>query len=99
MQYKVTSTTRPERVRLELYDGRTIVRLADNITSTEGEDGVAYAWNEVEFDAPDDRTLTAESVEAEFSAWWSYGTQDFTEPTIEQRVSDLEDALLAMMEG
>ncbi len=98
MRFVTESTSAPQRVRLEHLPGRTVVRLADNITQRQDEDeNTVYVWDEAEFDAPPDRELTAESVEEDFAAWWEYGEQEITVPTLEQRVSDLEEVVVAML--
>jgi len=79
-----------------LPEDKQLIRLADNIQA--GEEG-GYVYDEVVFPAPADRRLTPGGVEENFEAWWAYGSQDPEKITLEQRVSDLEEALLALMEG
>ena len=98
MLLKTQSDSAPARVRIENPADRTIIRLADNITEIQTEDGTVYEWDEVEFDAPEDRALTVSSVEEDFDEWWSYGSEEIEIPTLEQRVEDLEEALLALLE-
>ena len=100
MQYQNTrASDMPDRVRIEAQpDGKKTVRLTDNVRhiTEDGCDQVEY--DEVVFDLPFDRTdETVESIDADFAAWWEYGTEPQDPPTIEQRVADLEDMFLSMM--
>lgn len=100
MLYENTqSSTQPSRVALERHPaGKTIVRMTDNVREVQTEDGVVVTYDEVVFDLPEDRTgETVASITANFAAWWEYGTQPVVEITLEQRVADLEDFILAMM--
>ena len=84
--------------REELPDGRILVRLADNITEgTDNEGGTAYQYDEVTFDLPQGRTDSAAQIEADFAAWWAYGSQDQAVPSLAERVAALEDAMLGLL--
>lgn len=99
LNVKVQATTEPPRVTMEtLPDGRTSVRLRDNVVTLETEDGTVYEYDEVVFDLPEDRTETVESIEQAFSGWWAFGQQADEVITLEQRVSDLEEMILSMLE-
>lgn len=94
------SSCTPARVVIEnLPDGRNIVRLTDNVETIVNEDGTVYEYDEVVFELPEDRSETVSTIESEFSAWWEYGQQEQEDITLEQRVSDLEEIVLALMEG
>jgi hypothetical protein len=93
------SASQPPRVTLEYPEGKTRVCLADNIKRVEEpEEGVGFVYDEVVFFMPDDRSDTLAEIEANFAAWWEYGQEDIKEPSLEDRVSDLESLILAMME-
>lgn len=94
------SASQPPRVTLEYPEGKTRVCLADNIKRVEdSEDGVGFVYDEVVFFMPEDRTDTLAEIEANFAAWWEYGQVDIKEPTLEDRVSDLEALILILTEG
>ena len=97
---KCQSSTPPARVTLEnLPEGKRIVRLADNLDTRAEDDGIVYEYDEVVFFLPEDREETVASITAEFAAWWEFGQQDSEEITLEQRISDLEEILLGLLEG
>lgn len=90
------STTMPSAVLLKAReDGKKDVRMADNIREEEREDGPVIVYDEVVFVLSEDRTETAEDIEANFEAWWDYGSQpEEPTPTIEDRVRAIEDYLI-----
>ena len=99
---KTQSSSMPQAVNLErLPEGPVIVRLAANIHEAETEDEIStiYEYDEVIFQLPDDRAEeTAESIQADFSAWWEYGQQaEEEEVTIEDRLSALEDMIFEIL--
>lgn len=97
---KTLSSCVPAPVTIEnLPDGRHVVRMADHVAERADDDGAVYEYDEVVFELPEDREETVQSVTANFAAWWEFGQQPVEEITLEQRVSDLEDLLLGMMEG
>ena len=81
---------------MEQCPDRTIVRLADNIEEIQIEDQTIYQYEEVTFNLPDDRQETTQSIAENFDEWWLYGQEEHEEPTLEQRVSLLEDILMEM---
>ncbi len=81
---------------MEECPDRTIVRLADNVEEITIEEQTVYEYDELQFDLPYDRTETAESIAENFSDWWLYGCEDHSEPTLEERVSLIEDILMEM---
>jgi len=97
---KTLSSSTPAKVVIEMLpDGTKTVRLADNIETVESEEETAIQYDEVVFDLPEDRDDSVESITANFEAWWDFGQQETEEITLEQRVSDLEEALLSLLEG
>ena len=97
----VQANARPERVLLErLPDGSALVRLTDHVTETQDEEGQrAFAYDEVAFTLTSDRTETMADIEGNFDEWWAFGTMPDEPPaTLEERVSNLEDMLLVMLE-
>lgn len=98
---KTQASAEPEKVIIEtLPDGKKTVRLAGVAEAVETEEGgVSYVYDEVVFDLPEDRNETVQRITANFDAWWEFGQQESEEITLEQRVSDLEEALMALLEG
>lgn len=48
---------------------------------------------------PSDRTETIQTIETNFDSWWKFGQQEAEdEISLEQRVSDLEDIIISLME-
>lgn len=105
MIYKnATAASWPQRVVFEQLPERTIVRLADNVSTYKEDDSQQelYRYDEVVFDLPDDRAEeTKESIEASFADWWDYGQQEQEDETVslEERVAALEELYLLGMEG
>lgn len=104
----VQSTEKPAKVTVDkLPDGSKIIRLHDEITkvTVPEEDGssspsVAYQCREVVFPLPYDRNESVTSITSAFDDWWAYGeSASLTEdtPTVEQRLADLEDTVLALL--
>lgn len=94
MPYSAESTARPVRVKMEVCPDRTIVWMTDNVEETTVEDQTVYLYDELRFDLPEGREETAASIEANFEDWWLYGCEDHTEPTLEERVSLLEEIIM-----
>lgn len=56
-----------------------------------------FVYDEVEFDLEAEREETAADIEADFDGWWEYGSQeDESMPTLEERISAIEDYLLGV---
>lgn len=105
----------PAVVFERLPDGDAVVRLYDNIkdaadvaqpgeTDPEQEPGSAYLADEVMFMLPAARAAeeTQESIAADFSGWWKYGEAwegQEKAPTVEERLTVMEDFMVAIMEG
>lgn len=113
MLYHAQSGDKPAKVVLTtLPDNTVMVFLHDNIKKQQVEEaGVSegekitytcYTYDEVAFPLPYDRVDTEDvkSVTADFASWWTYGvdyTGEEANPTLEQRVSDLEASLTAFL--
>ena len=96
MLYSSQSTQPPAEVKVEQCPDRTIVWLTDNVQEIQTEDQTVYQYDEVQFDLPEDREETEETIAENFDEWWLYGQEDHTEPTLEERVSIIEDILMEM---
>ena len=88
------SNVLPTDVILEECPDKTIVRLADNVEEIQEDDQTLYQYDEVEFILPEDRQETRASIAEHFDEWWLYGQEDHTEPTLEERVSLLEEIIM-----
>ena len=94
-----TADHAPAPVRIDRVDG-IHVRLAQNIQQiTDEEGGTLWQYDEVAFELPADReNETAETIAAAFADWWAYGAQpELPAPTMEERMTDVEEALLALL--
>lgn len=101
MYTNVQASQMPSRVLLErLPDGSALVRLTDHVTETQDEEGQrAFTYDEVTFALTSDRTETLADIENSFDEWWAFGTMPDEPPaTLEERISNLEDMLLVMLE-
>ena len=89
----------PPRVILEeLPEGQRVL-LSSNVHQVEDEDSISYEYDEVIFLMPSDRTETIQTIETNFDSWWKFGQQEAEdEISLEQRVSDLEDIIISLME-
>lgn len=100
MLHKAESTTTPNRVTVETWpDGTKYVRLIDNVTEETTEEGKKYVYDEVSFPAPEDREVTAESVNTDFDDWWLYGAEDPIPLTVNERLDAIEETILAIIGG
>ena len=95
----VQSSKRPDRVLVEqLPDGTKNVRLTDHVTIEEDGETINYLSDEVVFQLTADRIETEQDIEAAFSDWWAFGCQpEEPDPTMEERVSILEDVILELL--
>ena len=91
----------PPRVIIEELPDKRRVLLASDAREITDEDGnISVEYDEVVFELPKTRTETASAIEAQFDAWWAYGAQEQeAPPDLEQRVSDLEELVLELLEG
>lgn len=108
MIYKKTqSDEAPAAVKLEpLPTGAVNVWLTQNVQKEEippendtATPTIAYTCDTVFFTllGDDAAGVTAESISGEFENWWAYAeawAADPTSATVEQRLSDLEDAFI-----
>ena len=103
-----TMNEQPARVEIDsLPEGGQYVRLHDNahqvdVPSPDPDAPPSKAWecDEAAFTVPADRALTVEGVTADFSAWWSFGAAydpDADSPTVDERLANLEAAMLALV--
>ena len=94
------AASQPPRVILESLGSKTRVILADHISPiVDPEEGNGFVYDEVVFFMPDDRHDTLAEVEVNFADWWAYGEVEPEPISLEDRVSDLEELILALMEG
>lgn len=100
MYLRTQSSVTPDSVKIEqLPDGRKTVRLTDNVTEKTEDESTVFEYDEVVFDLPADREgETVETITKNFSDWWLYGQQEPEEITLEQRISELEEIIMSMME-
>lgn len=99
--YGTVSNKHPEMVTLErLSDGSAVLRLTDNIREEERRGRKAYIYDEVIISLDKDRKETAQDIEENFDAWWAFGSEpEEGIPTLEERVSVLEDAMMELLGG
>ena len=96
----VQSNLMPELVRIEnIPGGQQRIIISKDISEIEGEDGILYQYNVAEFNMPDGETATVKSIEDNIEDWIKYAEEDHTDPTIEDRISILEDVIAILMEG
>lgn len=97
----VQSNLRPELVKLEnLPDGQQRVIISENISEIKEEDGsILYKYDVAEFFIPEGETATVESIERNIDAWVVYASEDHQDPSVEDRLSVLEDVVAMLMEG
>ena len=106
---KCTTNEKPAAVEIDTVPdgGGQYVRLHDHaaqvdVPSMDGQEpGKAWECDEVSFYAPTDRDpLTVEAVTAAFADWWNYGAAwdpDAPTPSLDDRLADVEAALLAII--
>ena len=97
----VMAAEKPEKVQIEtLPDGERRVILSRDFEEKRDEDGANWVGEQAVFTLEYDRTESKEEIEAGFDDWWQYaeccdiGSQ---EPTVEDRLKSVEDAILAMI--
>ena len=94
----VLASSQPDAVTLEaLPDGLNRAVLCKNIEHVETEEGSCYKFDEADFYIPSGREETAESIAESFEAWWSYAAADHREPTVEERLAAVEEAVEALL--
>lgn len=93
------AASRPASAAIENLQGKKRVILAGNIKMVEDPEDNGFVYDEVIFFMPDDRHETIPEIETNFDAWWEFGKEDQRDPTIEERLADLEELVLSIMEG
>ena len=97
MLAKTQAATELPAVEIDhLPEGGLYVRLHRNLVRIVSEEGTVYEYEEVSFRT--DRDLTEETANTD--DWWTFGktwTPDAQEPSVEDRLSNLEDAMMALM--
>ena len=97
----VMAAEKPEYVVVEqLPDGTKRVILSKNATAVENEDGESWVFDQADFCLEPDREETKASIQDRFDSWWDYAVgynQGVPTLTVEQRLENMENALLAMM--
>ena len=97
----VMAAEKPETVQIEtLPDGRRRGILSRNFEEKRDKDGASWVGDQAVFTLEFDRTEGREEIEAGFDDWWQYA--EFCdigsrEPTVEDRLKSVEDAILAMI--
>lgn len=97
---KVESTIQPEHIIVGDYVNPKNVVLTRNVSEYIGEDGTKfYQYGEVRFQLPYDREETIQSIEENFDDWWIYGEEGSKDdPSLEDRVTDLEELVISLLE-
>ena len=104
---KCTTMEKPQAVEIDaIPEGGQYVRLHQDAAEVDlpaddgGKPGRAWECDEVAFRLPADRAVTAESIQADFADWWAYGAAwdpDAATPTLDDRVANLEAAMLSVL--
>lgn len=112
MLCKAQSGEKPAKVVLTaLPDGSALVALHDNIKKITIKDipageekpvtSISYEYDEAMFPLPYDRMdETVETITDAFADWWAYGSEytgEDNSPTLEERVSNLENTMMELM--
>ena len=74
--------------------------MARNCEEKRDEDGTSWVGEQAVFTLEFDRTESMEEIEARFDDWWQYAECcdiGSREPTVEDRLKSVEDAILAMI--
>lgn len=99
------STVRPGAVSMQRQpDGTVNVRLADNIREETREDEhgaqTVFIYDEAVFTLEEGRRETESDILENFAAWWAYAGEPQEEaPTVEERLTIIEDALMELFGG
>lgn len=98
---KVMAAEKPEKVQIEtLPDGKRRVILSRDFEEKRDEDGTSWVGAQAVFTLEFDRAESMEEIEAKFDDWWKYAECcdiGNREPTVEDRLKSVEDAILAMI--
>lgn len=100
------SAARPSAVAMQRQpDGTVNVRLADNVReeireNESGEQQTMFVYDEAVFTMDADRRETEADILENFAAWWAFACEPPEEPpTVEERLSIVEDVLMELMGG
>lgn len=97
----VMAAEKPEYVLVEkLPDGTKRVILSKNASAVENKGGKSWVFDQADFCLEPDREETKVSIQERFDSWWEHAVgynQDIPALTVEQRLENMENALLAMM--
>lgn len=97
----VMAAEKPEYVVVEqLPDGARRVVLSKDATAVENEDGQSWVFDQADFCLEPDRKETKASIQERFDSWWEHAVgyrQGSSALTVEQRLENVENALLDMM--
>lgn len=97
----VITGTMPEPVVVEeLPDGGRRLVMSKDFAPFESEDGTGYVGSQADCLLPAGREETVKEITAESDAWWEYAAgYDPTkaDPSLEERVADIEEAVLALL--
>ena len=95
----VYANTQPAAVTVEKFsDGRARVVLSKDASYIETEEGGIWQYEEGSFYLPEGRQdETVESIAESFDAWYAYAGTDHREPSLEERVSALEDVVESLI--
>ena len=98
---KVMAAEMPEKVQIEtLPDGKRRVILSRDFEEKRDEDGTSWVGEQAVFTLEFDRAESMEEIEVKFDDWWQYAECcdiGSREPTGEDRLKSVEDAILAMI--
>lgn len=98
---KVMAAEMPEKVQIEtLPDGKRRVILSRDFEEKRDEDGTSWVGAQAVFTLEFDRAESMEEIEVKFDDWWQYAECcdiGSREPTVEDRLKSVEDAILAMI--
>ena len=97
----VMAAEKPEYVVVEqLPDGTRRVVLSKDAAAVENEDGKSWVFDQADFCLEPDRVETKESIQEHFDSWWEHAVgynQEMPTLTVDQRLENIENVLLAMM--
>lgn len=97
----VMAAEQPEAVVIESLPGGTRrVVLSKDFSTVENEDGQSFVFNQADFLLEPEREETKASIQERFDSWWEYAVgyrQDISALTVEQRLENVENAILDMM--
>ena len=98
MLMRTSFTNEPAKILIEKHGSEAWIWLRTNIEEVEIEDGKQFECDEAFFKTA--ATITEAEIDADFETYFAYASsyEEYNTPiSLEKRVSDLEDALMAMM--